>query len=154
MFADVTQRVKFGCHPVLHKQEANLFRLLEQRVQRGWKLAKPVRVLAQVNMGEFLHVANGPNGKNSTSDLAQKAINSKRIDILLTCFHFHPRVAVEYQGRFHRDDEGTRLRDDVKRQALSKAGVELVEVVPDEDEDSYMPRIHAALKRSYPAAFS
>ncbi|MFV0386482.1 DUF2726 domain-containing protein [Paracoccus sp. (in: a-proteobacteria)] len=153
MFAEIAEKSNFSCHPVLHEKEADLFRKIEQRVTAGWNLKRQVRILAQVNMGEFVHAVRERDFSDKFHKLGQGAINSKRVDFLLTCYHFHPRVAIEFQGREHQQDEATALRDEVKRIAFQKANIPLVEITPDETEDDYMPRIHRALRFSYPNAF-
>lgn len=60
---------------------------------------------------------------------AFRSINSKRIDILIVDRAGWPVVAVEYQGSGHYQGTAA-IRDAVKKEALLKAGVRYVEVLP------------------------
>lgn len=155
MFADVSAKAQYQRKQVLHAKELELMTKLEQMVAKGgaWKLARAVRVLPQVSLGEALSAQHNKGTSKKFNALAQSAINSKRIDLLLTCYYCHPRVAVELQGWRHTSDPKQMLRDATKRNALASAGIALVEIGADEAEADYMPRIRKALADTYPAAF-
>jgi hypothetical protein len=76
--------------------------------------------MAQVSLGEIL---------TSPSELAFRAINSKRVDLLLINMAGYPVHAIEYQGSGHHLGPAA-TRDAIKREALRKAGVGYVEIKP------------------------
>jgi hypothetical protein len=79
------------------------------------------RVMCQVSLGEVL---------SSPDPLAYRAINSKRVDLLIISSNGEPLAAIEYQGNGHY--QGTAAaRDAVKKEALRKAGVRYIEVTPE-----------------------
>jgi hypothetical protein len=83
------------------------------------------RVMAQVCLGEVLR---------SPDDDAFRAINSKRVDILVISNSGWPLAAIEYQGEGHY--QGTAYaRDAVKKAALQRAGVAYLEVTPQHNAD-------------------
>ena len=82
------------------------------------ELAPDWRVMAQVSMGEIL---SSPSGE------AYRAINSKRVDLLIVGPDDHALHAIEYQGSGHHLGPAA-TRDAVKKEALRKAGVSYVEV--------------------------
>lgn len=103
---------------LMSKSEARTFVAAEKAVAAlnlGW------RVMAQVSLGEVLL---------SPDPQAYRAINSKRVDILLISASGEPIAAIEYQGSGHY--QGTAAaRDAVKKEALRRAGVAYIEVTPD-----------------------
>jgi hypothetical protein len=100
----------FLSRPLLNKSEHRLFLAIEKSLaMRGsdWRL------MAQVSLGEIL---------SSPDKDAYFAINSKRVDILLTDLKGLPLHVIEYQGIGHH--QGTAAaRDAVKKEALRKAGI-------------------------------
>lgn len=80
----------------------------------GW------RVMAQVSLGEILA---------SPDQVAYRAINSKRVDLLLVDQDDHARHAIELQGSGHHLGPAA-TRDAIKKEALRRAGIGYVEVVP------------------------
>lgn len=106
---------EFAPRKLLNKREARLFTLLERVVAQE---APQWRVMAQVSLGEIL---------SSPSEAAYRAINSKRVDLLIIDNHGHPLHAVEYQGSGHHLGPAA-TRDAVKREALRKAGIGFIEV--------------------------
>ncbi|MEO6248752.1 MAG: DUF2726 domain-containing protein [Sphingomicrobium sp.] len=113
----IVMGASFTPQPVLNRAEARLLMALDKIVTEcapGW------RVMAQVSLGEVLR---------SPSSEAFKCINSKRVDLLLVDDQCQPRHAIEYQGGGHH--QGTAAaRDAVKKEALRRAGIGYVEVVP------------------------
>ncbi|MEP6784188.1 MAG: DUF2726 domain-containing protein [Sphingomonadales bacterium] len=100
---------------LLNAPEFRLFVAVEQAVaslERAW------RVMAQVSLGEILA---------SPSEQAYRAINSKRVDLLIVDRAGMPLAAIEYQGAGH--FQGTAaVRDAVKKEALRRAGVTYLEI--------------------------
>ncbi len=106
----------FNPRPLLNRSEARLFASLERIVAAeapGW------RVMAQVSLGEILA---------SPSEPAFRAINSKRVDLLLIDETSMPLHAIEYQGDGHFTANTTAARDAVKKEALRRADIGYVEV--------------------------
>ena len=102
---------------LMSRSEAQVFYAAENAIsaQRlDW------RVMAQVSLGEIL---------SSPDDAAYRAINSKRVDILLISRTGEPLAAVEYQGEGHHQGSAP-ARDAVKREALRLAGVAYIEITP------------------------
>lgn len=98
------------------------------------------RVMAQVSLGEVL---------SSPSIDAYRAINSKRVDLLIITRGGEPVAAIEYQGRGHY--QGTApLRDAVKKEALRRAGVGYIEVTAAHGRDD-IDREIGRLARNWPA---
>jgi hypothetical protein len=93
------------------------------------------RVFAQTSLGEVLQ---------STDTDAFYSINAKRVDILVVNRGGWPVLAVEYQGSQHY--QGTAAaRDAIKKEALRKAGVAYVEVVPADSDDQIRYRVREQL---------
>jgi hypothetical protein len=108
---------EFVPRTLLNQSEARLFAVLERicaEENLDW------RVMAQVSLGEIL---------TSPSELAFRAINSKRVDLLLINMAGYPVHAIEYQGSGHHLGPAA-TRDAIKREALRKAGVGYVEIKP------------------------
>lgn len=97
------------------------------------------RVMAQVSLGEVL---------SSRDAEAYRAINSKRVDLLIISRAGEPLAAIEYQGGGHY--QGTApLRDAVKKEALRRAGIRYIEMTPEHGADDVareIERLHLAIK--------
>ncbi|MCH4891927.1 DUF2726 domain-containing protein [Sphingomonas sp. SFZ2018-12] len=107
----------FSPRKILNRGEARLYSVLCNAIEEmglGW------RVMAQVSLGEILA---------SPSEAAYRAINSKRVDLLLVCAQGNPLHAVEFQGSGHHLGPAA-TRDAIKREALRKAGIGFIEVMP------------------------
>jgi len=95
-------------------------------VERTIKSIKPRhRLLAEVSLGSFL----GTTGR--ASEKAQKrafnSFNSKRVDFLIIDTYGKPKLAIEYHGSGHYLSDDAEQRDAVKRLALERAGIPLLE---------------------------
>lgn len=121
-------RVEFESTPLLNRKEARLLPLLESAAR---DLCAGHRVMAQTSLGELIR----PRADSATPDdrsAAFASINSKRLDFAIIDRAGHLALAVEYQGEGHH--QGTAfMRDAVKREALRRAGIPLIEVAPDFD---------------------
>lgn len=107
----------FKAKQVLSRTEANVMAAAEAAIAEA-KL--PWRVLAQVALGEVL---------TSPDEEAFRAINAKRVDLLIMSERRLPLAAIEYQGEGHW--QGTApARDAVKKEALRRAGVGYIEITP------------------------
>ncbi len=110
----------------VNREAATVLRQLEHLVKT--RAAHHYRVFAEVSLGAFL-TTEGADGRMRAGWLAWMAINSKRVDFLIIDTFGHPATAVEYHGSGHHRDGGrAAARDAVKRRALEKAGIELVEI--------------------------
>lgn len=76
--------------------------------------------MAQVSLGEILA---------SPDETAFRAVNSKRVDLLIVDGSSRPLHAIELQGIGHHVGPAA-VRDAVKKEALRKAGIGYVEVIP------------------------
>lgn len=107
----------FASRALLNKPERRLLSVLDQALETespGW------RAHGQVSLGEIL---------SSDDQEAFRAINSKRVDILIVDKDTQPLHAVEFQGTGHHLGKETAGRDAVKREALRRAGISYVEVI-------------------------
>lgn len=105
----------FTAKNVLSRTEAGVMRAAEKAIAEAglnW------RVMAQVALGEVLA---------SPDDAAFRAINAKRVDLLVISAKSEPLAAIEYQGQGHY--QGTApARDAIKKEALRKAGIRYIEI--------------------------
>jgi hypothetical protein len=128
-------RSGFERRPLLNREEARLLPLLERAAREG-RLGH--RVMAQTSLGEVIR----PLGRDGAEAFA--AINAKRLDFAIFDRHGLIACAVEYHGTGHFQG-AAEARDRVKREALRKAGVPLVEVYPDFEEADLLRDVRAAL---------
>lgn len=113
---------RFTAKRVLSRTEAKVMRAAEAAIAEA---GLPWRVMAQVALGEVLA---------SPDEAAFRAINAKRVDLLIVSAGSEPLAAIEYQGEGHW--QGTApARDAVKKEALRKAGVAYVEITPTHGPD-------------------
>ncbi|HVI98958.1 MAG TPA: DUF2726 domain-containing protein [Sphingomonas sp.] len=111
------ESAQFRARRILNRGEQRLLTVLEDACAAaapGW------RVMAQVSLGEIL---TSPNAD------AYRAINSKRVDLLLVDRSGQPLQAFELQGRGHHLGPAA-TRDAIKKEALRRAGIGYVEVLP------------------------
>lgn len=84
------------------------------------------RVAFEVSMGAFIKTGHHPD--RSLQQLAFSSYNSKRVDFLLIDACGNPRLAVEYNGTGHDASPDASDRMFVKRLALKKAKIPMIEV--------------------------
>lgn len=107
----------FTAKTVLSRTEANVMAAAEAAIAEAglrW------RVLAQVALGEVL---------SSPEEAAFRAINAKRVDLLIMSERRLPLAVIEYQGEGHWQGEAP-ARDAVKKEALRRAGIGYIEITP------------------------
>lgn len=104
--------------PLLNGEESRLLPVLDRIV---FAMGQGHRIMAQTSLGEVIRAKSG-----SEPD-AQAAINSKRLDFVVLDTNGLVACAIEYQGTGH-DQGNAAERDAIKREALRKAGVPLLEV--------------------------
>lgn len=121
-------RAQFTQRALLNRPEARCYRALDEIVRArnpGW------RVLAQVSVGEF--IASGDAE-------AHRAVNSKRVDLLLMDENCRATHAIEYQGAGHHQGSAA-ARNAVKREALRRAGVGFHEIIAGQTTPGELKRL-------------
>jgi hypothetical protein len=118
----------FSRRRLLNASETRLLGVIDRVVA---DLAPTWRVMAQVSLGEIL-------GSEDTD--AYRAINSKRVDLLIIDNDGWPRHAIEYQGSGHHLGPAA-TRDAVKKEALRKAGISYVEVMSGDTPNEVRDRL-------------
>lgn len=108
-------KASFHAKRLMSASEARLFMAVEREVKaRGLSW----RVMAQVSLGE---VVRTPDHE------AFRAVNSKRVDLLVIAHDGQPLAAIEFQGSGHHQSAAA-ARDAVKREALRRAGIAFIEI--------------------------
>ena len=127
-------RASFQKAKLMNFSEFQVFRIIEQdaAIKRAG-----LRLVAQVPLGEILQ---------SQHKYGFRAVNGKRVDMLIVDRGGWPLLAIEYQGEGHYNDTSG-LRDAIKRTALTKAGIGYLELFPKDKADRYLllSRVHAKL---------
>ena len=113
--------VKFERTRILNAAEARLLPLLEGVAK---DIGQGHRVMAQTSLGELIRPVS-PDKRRWAR--ANASVNSKRLDFAIVNAKGYLAVAVEYQGSGHYHNDSF-IRDAVKREALRKAGVPMIEV--------------------------
>jgi Protein of unknown function (DUF2726) len=85
----------------------------------------PFYVFPQVSLGQIIK-ANAP--WDWQAEMAHRAINSKRCDLLIADRRGNPVAVLEYQGAAHNLGGTAEVRDTIKRIALEGAGIRFVEI--------------------------
>lgn len=134
--ADAIARVDFVRTPLMNKGEYRVFAVLERSISQ---LGRGYRVMAQVNLGEILRPDDKTPEPLKTDAFA--SINSKRVDFLIIDRAGHAALAVEVQGSGHYLGQTAFLRDAVKKEALRRAGVPLLEATPDMRPDEIVAQM-------------
>jgi hypothetical protein len=113
----IVMQAAFTAKPVISRTEAQVLEAAEKAVL---ELGLPWRVLAQVALGEVLAWDD---------DDAFRAINAKRVDLLVISDRRQPLAAIGYQGEGHWQGNAP-ARDAVKKEALRRAGIGYIEITP------------------------
>jgi len=129
------ERSRFERRPLLNREEARVLPVLE-RAARG--AGTGLRVMAQTSLGEVIR----PVGHDGSEAFA--AINAKRLDFAVFDRQGLIVCAVEYHGTGHFQG-AAEARDRVKREALRRAGVPLVEVYPDFEPSGLVREVREVL---------
>jgi hypothetical protein len=116
-------KVSFEKQRIMNKGEYQVFRLLEKTVS---EIGQGHRVMSQTSLGELIRPRSGSAGEADLRN-AHASINSKRLDFAIIDRFGLLASAVEYQGEGHYHHKSF-MRDAVKREALRRAGVRLIEV--------------------------
>jgi hypothetical protein len=124
--AVIRQQVTFRRRKVMNGGEYQLFRaamgVTRQPLPGG---AFPFYVFPQVSLGQIIGTQEPGRADD---DEAFRAINSKRCDLLIADRNGLPLAVLEYQGSGHNIGGTATRRDEIKRIALSRAGVQFVEI--------------------------
>jgi hypothetical protein len=135
----VVSATAFEVNRVMKPQEAHVFYKIE-----NWVLDrnKGERVFVQVAMGSFLKAPND----------AHRLINCKRPDYVIVDRSGWPLCVVEYQGGGHFQGDA-KMRDLIKKAALEKANIPLVEIFEHEKDDKHLiwRKLNAAVEDITPA---
>ena len=124
-------RADFAPRPIMNRAEFKRFCWIE-----AWARDRPYRLFAQVSYGE---VIRSPDREGHAS------VNAKRADFVLVDEDGLPALVIEYQGTGHYRGNAA-ARDKVKRAALAKAGVPLLELFPKQGRGEVIEEIEAVLK--------
>ncbi len=116
-------RVEFETVRLLNKDEYPLLLLLEKLL---YDAGKGHRVMAQTSLGEILRPKQTLGSREDQTN-AYSSINSKRLDFAIIDRTGMLALAVEFQGSGHYSNKAF-IRDAVKREALRKANVQMLEV--------------------------
>jgi hypothetical protein len=128
----VSEYSGFRPKKIFNREEAQVFYLVKDILREsafaGW------HVHGQVSLGEIIKIDIVDAG-SYRADRAYRSINSKRADMVVTDNYGIPAAIIEYNGGGHNGDdpERTRKRGRVKVIVAEKAGVKLVELLPEMD---------------------
>lgn len=126
----------------INREAFKVFRTIESDLpNRGTRY----RLLAEVAMGAFIKTSRH-HGTAAERKRAYSTYGSKRVDFLIIDPFGRPALVVEYHGSGHHQANAS-ARDAVKKRALQKAGVELLEVYPHSDPHQYLQVLSHLLDR-------
>ena len=121
----------FTPQKLMNGGEYNVFLIAEAMLKNS-----SYRVCPQVSLGEIL----------SAKGDAYRAINSKRVDMVIIDARGWPKVAIEIQGSGHYQGNALQ-RDAIKRTALQKAGIDYLEMTGNESMEEVGDKIWSKLSR-------
>ena len=101
------------------------------------------RMSFEVGMGAFIKTSYDPDDPSLKA--AFSSYNSKRVDFLLIDKGGKPMLVVEYHGTGHDLSDDAPDRMHVKRLALSRAGIPLVEVPANTTREDFIQMIEAVI---------
>lgn len=124
---------------IMNNSEYNIFRIATRVVQGTRYYVWP-----QVSLGEVL---------SSPDELAFRAINCKRCDIIIADEHGRAILAIEYNGSGHDLSGDATVRDQTKQAALVNAGIRYVAIDQDETSGRIEWILRAELAKVEPQKF-
>lgn len=133
----IVMRSRFEKKRLMSRAEFDLFRTVENHLR---SCGPGYRLMAQPSLGEVL---------TSPDDAAFRCINSKRLDMLVIDTFGLPVVAIEFQGGGHYQNDAA-ARDAVKREALRRAGIDMLEIFDDHATEEICRLVSTAIQRSKP----
>ena len=136
-------KVDFEPRRLLTRAEYGILRILENITR---EIGGGYRVMAQTSLGEII-APRSAAGSREVRDLAFRSINGKRLDFLVIDRIGMPALAVEYQGHGHYRN-GAFMRDAVKKEAVRKAGIQLLEVPAEYDAGIVENQVCSVLRRN------
>ena len=134
-------KVDFEPRRLLSRAEYGILRILENITR---EIGGGHRVMAQTSLGEII-APRCASGSDEIRDLAFRSINGKRLDFLVIDRIGMPALAVEYQGHGRYRNRAF-MRDAVKREAVRKAGIRLLEVPADYDAEIVENQVGSVLR--------
>lgn len=138
---EAVSRVRFRRKKLLNGSEDRLFNLVDENLQTTYP---DLRLMAQTSLGEVIEPVSQDKRHWAR---AQASVNSKRLDMAIFNTHGMLLAAIEFQGSGHYSQK-TFMRDAVKKEALRRAGITLIEV-----PNNYSPEsINALLRQHLPTA--
>ncbi|SUZ33131.1 hypothetical protein ROE7235_02899 [Roseibaca ekhonensis] len=118
---------------IMNQTEFAVFRAIDSVLPNSYRL------MAQTSLGEVLGASK--SGDRVADRRAHASINSKRLDIAVIDRSGFVALAIEVQGKGHYGAKNTFMRDAVKREALRRAGIPLLEVHPDWTTDRIQQQV-------------
>ena len=123
--------------PIMNRSEIRLYSILASWQQKH--SAQALQLFSQVSMGEIL---------SAEEEATRRSFNSKRLDFLFVDKNGFPKIAIEYQGEGHygsdrKQRKQIEKRDRVKKHALEKAGVQIIEIFPADREQDITQKLNA-----------
>lgn len=104
------------------------------------------RVSFEVGMGAFIRTPYDPENRQLAA--AFSSYNSKRVDFLVIDQRGLPKLAIEYHGTGHDLSDDAADRMDVKRLALQRANIPLIEIPANTPKSEIMDMIFDAIGMS------
>jgi hypothetical protein len=124
--AVIGQRVTFYRRRIMNRGEYELFRAALGVTRQPMPTGEfPYWLFPQVSLGQIIGTERAGEPE---SNAAHQAINSKRCDLLITDRSGLPVAVLEYQGSGHDLGGTAKRRDEIKRTALTRAGVQFIEI--------------------------
>lgn len=122
------QLSQYSVRPIMNKEAYFVFMITERFFK---DLKQGHRVIPEMCMGAVLHCAD---------EEGFSSINSKRLDIGVINRTGSLILAIEYNGSGHYQGNAV-ARDAIKKMALNKAQVPLIEIVPEDSESDIIEKI-------------
>ena len=129
--------------PINKEAYFKVFRPLSEFLNKG---GYSYNLWPEVGLGAFIRTPFEDREKASTKR-AFRSFNSKRADFLITDYFGEPVLVIEYHGSGHYLDKDAEKRDKVKRLALKKAGVALIEVKKNTPDDIFFREVARVLSK-------
>lgn len=119
---DAIANVSFVRQKVLNREEFKVLQVLEKTSE---DLGPSFRLLIQPSLGEL--IKPDADFHSVSGKAAYRAVMAKRLDFGIVDKNGYLVAAIEYQGSGHYQQKAF-VRDAVKREALRKAGIDLIEI--------------------------
>lgn len=138
---DAVSMIGFRKIPLMNKTEYRVYRMLQDILA---DIREGYLIMCQPSMGEIIRPENH-EGTQEQRNEAYASINSKRLDFALFDRRGLIAVAIEVQGSGHHINRKAFIRDAVKREALRRAGVPMLEVLPNWSKSELSAHLLTAL---------